>query len=1249
MKLNKILSSALCFVLLFGCIVAAFPVTSLAANSEGVTVNVKTDDENAKNADKVKAVLETYVKYGVGKLDFKTADEMLAYEQEQGYIDSATNGNYSLYINRYTGVVYYRNNLSGQILTSNPIDPAYQSKDENNIISIGNKNTPTLSQLEISYFQVTNTTNGGVYNSFDWINQGSLLTVSEIENGIRVNYILGEAVDAFVAPGALIAEDFKAHLSGPLFAKLVALMEDYCGEFSSATASSLMQRVRDYNRKQHVLSSYNVDELPVFYANGEYFSNGISDALKAIKEYADVTLGGKNKTTENKARYNEIVKFCDNIQTVLGMYDPIVYAEEKNNEESFKLWKDKVPALKDGHNVYFMRDPSLVNLRLVNRALTQSLPEYTVADAEADMEKAQFTGGVVNVPSFKISVNYTLDESGALVVSIPTNSIIFDEEVFSISSISPLKYFGSGDMGQDGYIFFPDGSGTVVEFADFYSNSEINKINTNMFTTSKVYGNDYCYSNITGAHRELVSMPVFGMVSTVNATETTKTLLGGEQTKVTNGFFAIIEEGASLASVNLSSDASSHKYAYTYASFNPFPSDAIDLSQSLSVSNLGSYNMCAEGHYEGNINMRMVMLEDPDVGQKLHSTGAVSEYYPASYVGMATYYRNYLVSRGVLSPLTDTTKDLPLYIEALGSVDVTKKILTFPVTVSEPLTTFEDIERMYAELSDAINHLNKKAADYRAQAAELDPKEVNLIADYTAKAAKLEALATRIVDIKNVNFRLTGFANGGMYYKYPAKVKWESAVGGKRGFKTLIENAKSISADPEKNFGVYPDFDFVYITNMGSFDGISKNRDAAKLVDNRYATQQVYNSISQEFEGFFTLLASTDSFDRLYSKFAKKYGKYEIDNLSVSTLGSDLNSNFDKDNFISREDSLKNVSALLKRMAEDDGYSLMVDAGNSYTLAYADHILSISTDSSHFKFSSFAVPFVGMVLHGYVNYTGSALNYSGSPEYDILRSIENGANLYYILCCQNTNYLKEDIELSDYYGVDYNNWYEKIVDQYAVLNKAIGGLQEYNITNHMVIYAERIIDSNELESNRATLAAEYISEIEANLSKAIDRKIKEIRNELAPGEVSKGIVLDVDFDAIHNGLAEVVDVELDDELLAKYLGALDEMIEGYENRYNSDDAGAAVLSFGSAADLAYDSLYSYNTDSVATDTKNYVYTDFTCDNGNVVMVTYTKTVNGEVVDTVNFILNYNNFAVEVIVAAGEEPITLNAYGYEVIR
>jgi len=474
-----------------------------------------------------------------------------------------------------------------------------------------------------------------------------------------------------------------------------------------------------------------------------------------------------------------------------------------------------------------------------------------------------------------------------------------------------------------------------------------------------------------------------------------------------------------------------------------------------------------------------------------------------------------------------------------------------------------------------------------------------------------------------------------MYYTYPVKAKWEKACGGKSGLNDLLEASKAASEKEGYNFGVYPEFDFMYINNTSLFDGIKNKGNVSRMIDNRYASKQEYNSIFQAYESFFTMVISSGSLDNLYSKFQKKISKYELPGLSVSTLGSDINSNFDEDDPINREQSISYISELLARMTGEDGYELMMDKGNIYSVKYATHILNASTDSSHFRYSSYAIPFTGMILHSYVNYTGTPINYSGSPDYDILRSIESGATLYYILCYQNTSYMKDDKSLSKYYGVDYINWYSDVLTTYKKLNDAIGDLQDYEIVDHKTIIAERIIEEYEAEKNKITLQKEIIEIVDEAIAKQLDAEFDSLRGN--PDNYDKRVKLVVDRAAVLAKISECLNQPLEELDAGEFKESLDAVIAKYSAEYPGDDENSKsyVVTF---SDFEYESKYSYVTDSFAED-KDYVYTDFTSDNGNVTLVTYRK---GD--HEVKFILNYNIYSVDVRLDA-ENIYTIERHGF----
>ena len=216
---------------------------------------------------------------------------------------------------------------------------------------------------------------------------------------------------------------------------------------------------------------------------------------------------------------------------------------------------------------------------------------------------------------------------------------------------------------------------------------------------------------------------------------------------------------------------------------------------------------------------------------------------------------------------------------------------------------------------------------------------------------------------------------------------------------------------------------------------------------------------------------SPGSFIKMFTSFDKDYSDIIGDTpvgISVSTLGSDINSDFDTSDPYNREDAKQFIEGTLERMNEK--YSVMVDGGNAYAIPYANHILNAPLDSSHFTKASEAVPFFGMVYHGYVNFAGTPTNMAGDTDYEILKMIENGAYPYFTLSYQNTTLLKNYFDLVKYYSIDYNNWREDVVSIYNEVNSVLGSLISKRIDNHEFLEGYRVPTENELESLGVTSA-----------------------------------------------------------------------------------------------------------------------------------------------------------------------------------
>ncbi len=691
-------------------------------------------------------------------------------------------------------------------------------------------------------------------------------------------------------------------------------------------------------------------------------------------------------------------------------------AEIAAYKEQFPITKKIDPETGKNYVIYVLDEAATSKDIAKLEAIIKSWsPEYTFEEVEIDHDEMGYVEESNKAPLFKLTLEYYLDEQG-MRVSLPSNSIRFDETAYTLNYISILPYYGAGNTNYSGYSFIPDGGGALLNFSDAPATLGGGKENGSY---GNVYGQDFALHSSVVRLNETVRLPVFGLVENfqgnvgfpIDQTDSGSDVYNTAE--VDRGFFAVIEEGAAFASIMTQSTKNAYQYAY--ATFYLRPSDEYDLSTSNSAAASGSiYSVVSERKYTGNCVIRYFILNDADLMATRNYNG-----YETSYVGMAKLYREYLENTGVFERLTadDVQSSIPLYIESFGAMDAKDTVLSIPVTVKVPLTTFEDLTTMYTELETA--------------------------------------------GITNVNFRLTGFVNGGMYSTVPGKIKIEKKLGGTKGYEQFVAYAR------EKGFGVFLDFDFTQVNKTENFDGFSQSRDLLKTIDNRYTLSKAYDPVYQTWIYSGNMLISVEAYDRLYSQFVKSMSKIEDHiGISVGSLGSTLNSDFDEEDAYNRDDAQKLTEQMLARLNSIYG-NVMIDAGNSYALPYASHILKVSLDSSNFQSASRSVPFMGMIFHGYVNFAGNATNTASDLNYETLKIIENGAAPYYILSYQNTNKLKEDSTLSQYYAVSYEYSKDAMIAKYYELNALLADLQTVCIDNHEFLTGMRIVNEADQEYDAA--------------------------------------------------------------------------------------------------------------------------------------------------------------------------------------
>lgn len=645
-------------------------------------------------------------------------------------------------------------------------------------------------------------------------------------------------------------------------------------------------------------------------------------------------------------------------------------------------------------------------LRLEN--LVKLYTDYTLEQMEADHAETEYVSTESNPPLFKLAIEYKADTAGGVTIRLNAGNIRFQSDMYALSNVVLLPYGGAGNTNNEGYIFTPDGSGSLVSFEDVVGAG-------NFTTVSSMYGIDNIYHTVTGANKETMRLPVYGIVEWAdngsheeerpivdeegnivyrtdndgnpvldddgNPLPQTETVTVQDVLKI--GYLAVIEEGDSLAKIAIANGGSTHQFVSIYTTFNPRPQDTYVLEGGLASNSNATWTVEAKRKYTGDYKIRLFMLSE-DV----------------TYSEMARIYRNYLVDQGVLTKLENVSENIPLYLETLGAFRVTDSILGIPVTKMVALTSFEHDQQILDELAEE--------------------------------------------GITDVNLKLHGWINGGLWWTTAANhMDVEKVLGGEDGFQKLLDDTNGTGVT------VFPDFDFTYVEYTKLFDGYSLKKHNAQTIDGRSASAQEYDPAWQSFIGNGLGIISPNVIEDFYEGVYKDYKPFNVGAISVCTLGRDLNSDFNDDAPLTREDSKVLVKRLLAKIKEQNE-RVLVSGGNAYALEYATDIIEVPLDDSGSRYACGSVPFMGMVLHGYKEFAGSALNLAGDYQYSLLKSIENGASPYFVVAFENTSELKgySYATISKYYSIRYMIWKDSIVQAYQVLNEALKSVRTETIESH---------------------------------------------------------------------------------------------------------------------------------------------------------------------------------------------------------
>lgn len=324
-----------------------------------------------------------------------------------------------------------------------------------------------------------------------------------------------------------------------------------------------------------------------------------------------------------------------------------------------------------------MNDPTFTGkLAGLNEKKANSL--LTVNVTNLDKGAGSITNAVL-LNDKKLSTGYELIENGVRVhYDLASSGVALDVEItldgenvlvrvpyagidcygdFSVVSIDMMPYLCSGSDNAEGFLFYPDGSGAILDFQDYAHFKELAQ-------TFNVYGStekSAAMLDFFDQEEPTVLMPVYGIS------------IGG------NAMLAVIEEGAETSRITVSSSTKIVAVNYVYANFQ-----------------------YRRGFDDLRVTSRSIKTYDKNAMETDYSVRLM--FLPAgedTYSDMAVAYREYLMDSGLTANIGEQTVAIDLFMSAPeeGLLFDTQRTVTTLSEASDMLDALADAGVTRAKLS----------------------------------------------------------------------------------------------------------------------------------------------------------------------------------------------------------------------------------------------------------------------------------------------------------------------------------------------------------------------------------------------------------------------------------------------------------------------------------------------------------------------------------------------------------------------
>lgn len=353
----------------------------------------------------------------------------------------------------------------------------------------------------------------------------------------------------------------------------------------------------------------------------------------------------------------------------------------------------------------------------------------------------------------------------------------------------------------------------------------------------------------------------------------------------------------------------------------------------------------------------------------------------ATYAGLASACREQLIRNSVLSIKSVTNEDyLPCFLSLTGAATDGSGIADKLV----PMTNFE-------QAADMLSRMKSKG-------------------------------------INNISVRYSGIFSGGVNSKNPSTLSVLNNIGGEKGLDELYDYIKT------QKMSLYFDVNLLSDSSSIAFNS-AKNIKLKEFSYKPYLSVDYLKTPVYDKE-----LINTDKLHDIVVAVLSRTEKLGFSGFSLNDVGTLLYSDYSNGG-MSRQDAAEIISASIAPLSTN--HSTMAVTGNFYMIKNVNKIVNMPMKPSVARSGAYiSVPFVPMVLHGIVDYTGLPLNTEVNMQEAMLKYIEYGACPHF---AWNYEPIEKDAENDVYY---YDNTINAAAEFYTKANAALYDLRDARITDH---------------------------------------------------------------------------------------------------------------------------------------------------------------------------------------------------------